>query len=301
MYGVYHCPILYIAHHTGCSIEGASKGLQRLIDGGYCTYDHDTETVFVHEMARFQIGESLKRGDKRVYGTIAELDRMPKGVIREGFRRRYGAAYHLPPPSQSDEFQASPLEAPSQPLRSQEQEKEKEREKEQEKKSTAIAVPKESAAPPQADPMPSAQPTPSAPLPAIATPKARARQPTRIPSDWSPTEKDLAFAESRGFDVVRAMEISDQFRDHYLASSGKGSTSPDWEAKWRTWIGNEVKYAAERAERGPRSNGGARRNGVAGDYEAHQRLYRQRGGDQQPAPHHEPDEIDRILGIGEPR
>ena len=65
MIGVFHCPVLYIAHETGLTIEGASKGLQRLIEGEYCTYDEASDTVFVHEMAKYQIGESLIPNDKQ--------------------------------------------------------------------------------------------------------------------------------------------------------------------------------------------------------------------------------------------
>lgn len=74
MIGVYHCPILYVAHETGLPIEGASKGLQRLIEGEYCTYDEASETVFVHEMAKYQIGESLSPNDKQVKGVQKQFD-----------------------------------------------------------------------------------------------------------------------------------------------------------------------------------------------------------------------------------
>lgn len=55
MIGVFHCPILYIAHETGSPLEGATEGLKKLIEGGFCTYEEDSETIWVHQMANFQI------------------------------------------------------------------------------------------------------------------------------------------------------------------------------------------------------------------------------------------------------
>src|SRR5439155_917307 len=39
MLGLYYLPQLYIAHETGLGIEGASKGLRRTIEAGFCDYD----------------------------------------------------------------------------------------------------------------------------------------------------------------------------------------------------------------------------------------------------------------------
>lgn len=106
MTGVYICPLLYMAHETGLGMEGASKGLQRLIEIDFCTYDEDSETVFVHEMAKYQIGEELKVNDNQVKSVKKAFSSM-KGVIRAGFFERYKEAFHL--------IDASPLQAPSKP------------------------------------------------------------------------------------------------------------------------------------------------------------------------------------------
>jgi len=139
MIGVFHCPILYIAHETGMPFEGASEGLQRLCEGGFCEYDVSSETVWVCEMARFQIGDKLKATDNRVTGVRAEFEKLPHGLLRQGFHRRYQAAYHL----QDEPETGSPSEAPSKPLRSQEQEQEQE----QENKTTPDGVVVDSAPP----------------------------------------------------------------------------------------------------------------------------------------------------------
>ncbi len=96
MIGVYHCPILYIAHETGLSIQGASKGLQRAIEGGFCTYDEASEVVFVHAFARYQILEGsidpLKAGDKRVVAVLKAASNIPSASIRAAFVAEYASA-----------------------------------------------------------------------------------------------------------------------------------------------------------------------------------------------------------------
>ncbi len=115
MIGVFHCPILYMAHETGSPIEGATKGLQTLCEGGFCTYDDDTETVWVHEMAKFQIDEQLKPGDNRVKAIQKQYVAMPEGRIKSGFFEKYAASFHLPKPSKNTKPLASPLQAPPKP------------------------------------------------------------------------------------------------------------------------------------------------------------------------------------------
>lgn len=120
MIGVFYCPIDYIAKETGLPIEGASKGLQSLIEGDFCTYESDSEYVFVHQFAANQIGEDLKPNDKRVQGVINELAKVPKGQCWQSFRARYAVPYNLPIEAKTP----SPSDAPSKPLRSQKQKQE---------------------------------------------------------------------------------------------------------------------------------------------------------------------------------
>lgn len=127
MTGVFHCPILYMSHETGIPFEGASKALARLIEGGFCEYDVPSETVFVVQMAKFQIGESLKPADKRVFGLRKEVDRMQKGRLKQRFLEVYAEAYCI-----GDLLETpSPLVAPSEPHRSQEQDQDQEQDQEQ--------------------------------------------------------------------------------------------------------------------------------------------------------------------------
>ena len=114
MIGVFHCPILYMAHETGSPIEGATKSLNKLIEGGFCTYDEDSETVWVHEMARFQIDDTLKSGDKRVSGIQKQFDSLPESLIKQGFYEKYATSFHIKK-DQENKPLTSPSEAPTKP------------------------------------------------------------------------------------------------------------------------------------------------------------------------------------------
>lgn len=115
MIGVFHCPLAYIAHETGLPFEGASKGLQRLIEGQFCTYDEESETVWVHEMAKFQIGESLKAGDNQCKAIQKAVDNIAETRIRRAFADRYAEAFHLTKSVDKPKGVRSPLKAPPKP------------------------------------------------------------------------------------------------------------------------------------------------------------------------------------------
>ena len=129
MIGVFHCPVLYMAHETGLGMEGASKALQSLVEADYCTYDEASETVFVHRMAAFQVAESLKAGDNRVKGVEREWQNIVQPKMKAAFHAIYSVAFHLPKEGEN----TSPSKAPSKPLASQEQEQEQEQDQEQER------------------------------------------------------------------------------------------------------------------------------------------------------------------------
>ncbi|HBN0617009.1 TPA: DNA-binding protein, partial [Escherichia coli] len=125
MLGLYYLPVLYIAHETGLAPEGASKGLQMACEAGFCSYDHDSEVVWVHEMAAWQVGESLKPGDNRCAGVRNEYSALLENPFLSSFYDRYKDDFHLDVRRES----CRKIEAPSEPLSSQEQEQEQEQER----------------------------------------------------------------------------------------------------------------------------------------------------------------------------
>lgn len=154
MTGVFYCPIATILNDVGAPCEelhieseGSSEGLarvredpskghQRGVEGvkralealkelDFCFYDFESEFVFVKEMARCQIAEKLKPSDNQVKGIRKLVENMPK-PMRARFIERYNKDFSLGFDEEIEEKPASPLEAPSEPLRSQEQEQEQE-------------------------------------------------------------------------------------------------------------------------------------------------------------------------------
>jgi len=149
MLGMYYLPKVTIAHECGLPLEGASEGLQRCIDAGFCAYDEDAEVVWVYEMAFFQIADDLKPADNRCSNIQKEYDNQPDSKHLRGFYDKYRAVFHIkkargmaspseapqkalqsPSEAPSKALQ-SPFEAPSKPLRSQEQEQEQKQEQKQ--------------------------------------------------------------------------------------------------------------------------------------------------------------------------
>ena len=80
------------------------------------------------------------------------------------------------------------------------------------------------------------------------------KRPTRIPADWQPDEAGIAFATERG--VAHAAEV-ERFRAYWQGAT-KNATSPDWAAKWRTWVMNQQKFQAQRGS-GDLFGGGGRK------------------------------------------
>lgn len=77
---------------------------------------------------------------------------------------------------------------------------------------------------------------------------------TTLSPDWQPTVADLDYAAEHGFDRARALQLAGAFADYHHA---KGDRMARWDAAWRTWVRNEVKFAA-RAQRPGRGGGMAR-------------------------------------------
>lgn len=115
MIGVFHCPVLYMAHETGLGLEGASEGLRSLIEAGFCTYEPSSEIVFVHRMASFQVADELKPADNRVKSVIREWENIGSDVVRAAFHAIYAVAFHLPETGKKRKHLTRGSKAPSKP------------------------------------------------------------------------------------------------------------------------------------------------------------------------------------------
>lgn len=137
MLGLYYLPILYIAHETGLGLEGASKGLKSTIEAGFCSYDEDTEMVWVHEMAAYQVGKALKPGDNRCAGVRSEYASLTENPFLSLFYERYKDDFHL-----NVKRESCPMpEGASKGLRSQDQEQDQEQEQDKDLSGHGSATP----------------------------------------------------------------------------------------------------------------------------------------------------------------
>ena len=76
-------------------------------------------------------------------------------------------------------------------------------------------------------------------------PKPTASRGTRIPDDFTPDEATLT---SPDFDPLTERQRRAQiprFCDHFRGKPGKDGVKVDWQATWRNWLRNEIKFHAK--------------------------------------------------------
>jgi hypothetical protein len=95
MIGLYHLEIPVMACETGLDLATTTKALRRVCETGFSSYDSDSETVFVPEMAKFQISDELTPRDKRVKGVEKTLLQMRKSRFCRDFLEKYGRRFSL--------------------------------------------------------------------------------------------------------------------------------------------------------------------------------------------------------------
>ena len=76
-------------------------------------------------------------------------------------------------------------------------------------------------------------------------PKKPVKRATQIPDGWVPSERNIQDAISKQFTTEEISHEADRFRDYHLS---KGSTYKNWDAAWRTWLGNARKFAGNSAQ-----------------------------------------------------
>ena len=124
VFGLYYMPIMYVAHDLNLPVERAQAAIHQCIDAKFCTYDEEAEVVWVFNMAKFQIGETVKPTDNRAKWIASEWQRLPKCSLLSAFIEKYGHAFGM-----TEAPCKGGSEAPSKPLTSQEQEQEQEHSK----------------------------------------------------------------------------------------------------------------------------------------------------------------------------
>ncbi len=128
MIGLYCLSIATLANDTGMPMRRANHALHRLGGIGFADYDIQAEVVWVHEMARFQIAERLKPGDKQCKGVQREYAQLPENQFLAPFFEKYSEPFNLTVRRGLDRSTGSTSEGPPKALRSQEQEQDQEKE-----------------------------------------------------------------------------------------------------------------------------------------------------------------------------
>ena len=95
MSGVYYLPFWTICNETGVSRDGVAKALRWLQKEGFAYHDDEADLVFVTNMAREQIGPSMKTADKRVKGLLNHLSDFKNHSFYGDFARAYARAFGL--------------------------------------------------------------------------------------------------------------------------------------------------------------------------------------------------------------
>lgn len=87
---------------------------------------------------------------------------------------------------------------------------------------------------------PEPEPEPEVKREAKASPKKRRRKPeVELPEGWVPSDKNIEDAQSKGLSKEEIDHEADKFRNHHHS---KQSLFRDWDAAWRTWVANAIKF-----------------------------------------------------------
>lgn len=200
MIGVFYCPLVYISTDTGLPLEGASKALARLIEGGFCEVDEASDTIFVVNMAAHQIGETLKPTDNRVESVRRHLRQLGKNPLVARFLAVYSERYGI----SAESVGLEPL------------------------KRTSKAPPK---------PRSGTGARTGAGDSLGDAPEAPTNLGTSLAPDWKPSPELVAQAKSERPDVDVDLEVR-KFVDFWIAKPGKDGRKKDWPATFRNWIRN---------------------------------------------------------------
>lgn len=93
-------------------------------------------------------------------------------------------------------------------------------------------------------------------------PPKRSKRGVSLPPDWAPSDRNLTDARSRNFTEDEIHEQAAAFRDYHLA---RGTTFKDWDAAWRTWLGNARRFA--RPSQAPRPGNGSAHDGLLAGFQ----------------------------------
>ena len=65
---------------------------------------------------------------------------------------------------------------------------------------------------------------------------------SRMPKDWHLEDQNIEHALSKGFKNGQIQELGESFKDYWLADSTPKGVKKDWDAAFRTWVRNAIKF-----------------------------------------------------------
>lgn len=108
--GIYHLPLEYAALETGLDLEDVRRWTAGEL-GRFVSYDDDTEEVFVHRLAKHQVGEDLSPRDKRAPRIRSEVEGVHSRRLSSLFADTY-ASWGIVPATPAPEAPSKPLGSP---------------------------------------------------------------------------------------------------------------------------------------------------------------------------------------------
>lgn len=91
------------------------------------------------------------------------------------------------------------------------------------------------------------EPEPDIKTEPIGSAKKRRKPEIDMPEGWVPSVKNIDDARSKNFSDEEIRHEASRFRDYHLS---KQSRFRDWDAAWRTWLGNARKFGSRGAMAG---------------------------------------------------
>tara|TARA_R110000796_G_scaffold210188_2_gene326446 strand:+ start:137 stop:958 length:822 start_codon:yes stop_codon:yes gene_type:complete len=89
---------------------------------------------------------------------------------------------------------------------------------------------------------PTPTPTPTPKSNSDSAPKAAPKRGSRIADDWTLNESNIQHAKEKGYSDAEIRSVGQEFYDYWTAATGRNATARDWNAKWRTWVSNDIKF-----------------------------------------------------------
>lgn len=74
------------------------------------------------------------------------------------------------------------------------------------------------------------------------TKKTKEKKGVQISQDWALEDKNIEYALEKGFLNGQILELGESFKDYWLADATPKGKKKDWDAAWRTWVRNAIKF-----------------------------------------------------------